>query len=157
MRALTLLSALLLSCASAAAQTAPPIQGVTGTVATDATIRSEHEAAHKIAEGAAHVVNAAKKILPGGKGSDQNPLDALIAGSRVTMRDVADGGDALNATTDGVVIDVNRSRKQITVRLADKKTQTLRVMDGTAPAGAHVVVSLADQAGAKTYDFKRVS
>jgi hypothetical protein len=30
-------------------------------------------------------------------------------------------------------------------------------MDGTAPAGAHVVVSLADQAGSKTYDFKRVS
>ena len=70
---------------------------------------------------------------------------------------MTDGGDAVKTTTEGVVIDVNRSRKQITIRAADKKTQTLRVMDGTAPAGAHVVVSLADQAGAKTYDFKRVS
>ena len=98
-----------------------------------------------------------KKVLPGGKSTSENPLDALIAGSRVVVKDMADGGEAVKATTEGVVIDVNRSRKQITIRAADKKTQTLRVMDGTAPAGAHVVVSLADQAGAKTYDFKRVS
>jgi hypothetical protein len=154
---LAILCALPLSAGSAAAQTAPPIQGVTGTIATDATIRSEHEAAHKIAEGAAHVVNGAKKILPGGKGTtDQDPLDALITGSRVVMRDVANAGDAPTTTTDGVVIDVNRSRKQITIRLADKKTQTLRVKDAAA-TGARVTVSLADQAGAKTYDFTRVS
>ena len=134
----------------AAQGTAPPIQGITGTIATEETIRGEHKAAGKIAKGV-------KKVLPGGKSTSENPLDALIAGSRVVVKDMADGGEAVKATTEGVVIDVNRSRKQITIRAADKKTQTLRVMDGTAPAGAHVVVSLADQAGAKTYDFKRVS
>ena len=149
--ALPLLCALLLFARPAAAQgTAPPIQGITGTVATEETVRGEHKAAGKIAEGV-------KKVLPGGKSTSENPLDALIAGSRVVVKDMADGGEAVKATTEGVVIDVNRSRKQITIRAADKKTQTLRVMDGTAPAGAHVVVSLADQAGAKTYDFKRVS
>lgn len=149
--ALALPCAVLVFAWPAAAQgTAPPIQGITGTIATEETIRGEHKAAGKIAEGV-------KKVLPGGKSTSENPLDALIAGSRVVVKDMADGGEAVKATTEGVVIDVNRSRKQITIRAADKKTQTLRVMDGTAPAGAHVVVSLADQAGAKTYDFKRVS
>jgi len=55
------------------------------------------------------------------------------------------------------VIDVNRSRKQITIRSGDKKTHTLRVMDAAASGpGDHVVVSLADQANARTYDFTRV-
>ena len=149
--ALALPCAVLVFAWPAAAQgTAPPIQGITGTIATEETIRGEHKAAGKIAAGV-------KKVLPGGKSTSENPLDALIAGSRVVVKDMADGGEAVKATTEGVVIDVNRSRKQITIRAADKKTQTLRVMDGTAPAGAHVVVSLADQAGAKTYDFKRVS
>ena len=150
---LALLCALLAQARPAAAQgTPPPIQGVTGTIATDETIKGEHKAAGKIAEGV-------KKILPGGKSTSENPLDALIAGSRVVVRDVADGGDAAKTTTEGVVIDVNRSRKQITIRSADKKTHTLRVMDaaGASGSGDHVVVSLADQANAKTYDFRRVS
>jgi hypothetical protein len=149
--ALALPCAVLLFAWPAAAQgTAPPIQGITGTIATEETIRGEHKAAGKIAEGV-------KKVLPGGKSTNENPLDALITGSRVVVKDMADGGEAVKATTEGVVIDVNRSRKQITIRAADKKTQTLRVMDASAPAGAHVAVSLADQAGAKSYDFKRVS
>jgi hypothetical protein len=154
---LALLSSLLLGSTSAVAQTAPPIHGVNGTMATDSTIKAEHAAGDKIAEGAARVVNGAKKILPGGKGTAQDALDALITGSRVVVREVADGGEAAKTTTEGVVVDVNRSRKQITIRLADKKTQTLRVTDGTTPAGAHVLVSLADQAGAKSYDFRPVS
>jgi len=99
------------------------------------------------------------KILPGGKSASEDPLDALITGSRVVVRDVAAAGDAGKATTEGVVIDVNRSRKQITIRSGDKKTHTLRVMDaaGASGSGDHVVVSLADQANAKAYDFKRVS
>jgi hypothetical protein len=152
-----LLFALPLMAASAAAQTAPPIQGVTGTVATDSTIRNEHDAARKVA---GSVARAAKKILPGGTATDQNPLDALIVGTRVVVREAAGGGDAAKTATGGVVIDVNRSRKQITIRSADNKAHTLRVMDGTGapPApGTHVVVSLADQAGARTYDFTRVS
>jgi|KBSSwiStaDraftv2_1062776.scaffolds.fasta_scaffold179924_4 hypothetical protein len=150
---LALLCALLAPARPAAAQgTPPPIQGVTGTIATDETIKGEHKAAGKAAQGV-------KKILPGGKSTSENPLDALITGSRVAVRDVADGGVAAKTTTEGVVIDVNRSRKQITIRSSDKKTHTLRVMDaaGASGSGAHVVVSLADQANAKAYDFRRVS
>jgi len=150
---LVLLCALVLSARPVAAQgPPPPIQGVTGTIATDETIKTEHKAAGKVAQGV-------KKILPGGKSESENPLDALITGSRVVVRDVAAAGDAASTTTEGVVIDVNKSRKQITVRSGDKKTHTLRVMDaaGTSGSGDHVVVSLADQANAKAYDFRRVS
>ena len=149
---LPLLCALLLLTRPIVAQgTPPPIQGVTGTIATDETIRGEHKAAGKAAQGV-------KKILPGGKSTSENPLDALIAGSRVVVREGAAGGDAAKATTEGVVIDVNRSRKQITIRSGDKKTHTLRVIDaaGASGSGDHVVVSLADQANAKAYDFRRV-
>jgi len=152
---LALLSALPLGSRPAMAQTAPPIHGVTGTIATDATIRGEHEAGHAIAEGVGHVVAGVKKILPGGTGTPQNPLDGLIEGSRVVLRDMAKAdGDA--ASTEGVIIDVNRRRNQITIRLGDKKTQTLRV---AAPdAGADVEVSFTDGTGAKVArDFKRVS
>ena len=54
--------------ATAAAQTPPPIQGVTGTIATEGTIKDEHAAAKKVAEGAGHVVDGAKKVLLGRQG-----------------------------------------------------------------------------------------
>jgi hypothetical protein len=174
---LALLCALPLSSRPAAAQTPPPIQGVTGTIATDGTIESEHKAGRGIAQGAAYVGRGIKKLLPfGAKGT--NPLDAFTEGSRVVIRDApgspaADRVDASDdgrkAAMEGVVVDVNRKRQQITIRFADGKTQALRLVDRTAggqgaragdaadPA-AHVVVSITDQTGTKVdYDFNRVS
>lgn len=153
---MALLCALLLGATSASAQTGPPIHGVTGTIATETTIKSEHEAANKVAEGAGRVVNGAKKLLPGGKGSNQDPLDGFSEGRRVILRDVVEADREAAETTEGVVIDVNRRRNQITVRLADRKTQTLRL---AAPdAAADVVVSYTDPAGTRiARDFKRVS
>ncbi len=145
MRMLAVLFALLLGFVSAA-YAQPPIHGVTGTIATDGTIEAEHKAAHKVAEGV-------KKILPGGKGSTQNPLDAFTDGLKVVVRD---GDDS----TEGVVIDVNRSRQQITIRIAPRKTQTLRLLSQPAAADgpSPVVVSYTDLAGARvSRDFKRVS
>jgi hypothetical protein len=153
---LALLCAFPLSSRSAAAQQPPPIQGVTGTIATDGTIDAEHKAAHGIAEGAAHVVDGAKKILPGGKGTKPNPLDDFTEGSRVILRDVVAADREPSTTTEGVVVDVNHRKNQITVRLADKKTETLRV--ATPDAKADVVVSYTDNTGAKiAHDFKKVS
>ena len=155
---LALLCALPLSSVSAAAQTAPPIQGVTGTIATDGTIDSEHATGRVIAEGAAQVVRSAKKLFSfGGRGTGQNPLEAFGEGRRVVVRDVAGGArEDLSNATEGVVVDVNRRRQQITIRFADRKTQTLRLV--APPGAADVVVSLAGQARANAaYDFKRVS
>ncbi len=149
MRLLAVLFALLLGFVSAA-YAQPPIHGVTGTIATDGTIEAEHKAAHKVAH---KVAEGVKKILPGGKGSTQNPLDAFTDGLKVVVRD---GDDS----TEGVVIDVNRSRQQITIRIAPRKTQTLRLLSQPAAADgpSPVVVSYTDLAGARvSRDFKRVS
>jgi hypothetical protein len=142
----TLLYSLLCLTAPVAAQTAPPIQGVTGTIATDSSRDGVKKAAGATARGV-------KKVLPGGKVNAEDPLDVLLEGSRVVVQEG-------QGSTEGMVVDVNRRRQQITVRFADKKTATLRVLDrsGASPAGAHVGVSLADQAGEKrSFDFIRVS
>src|SRR3954454_9716351 len=144
------LCALLVWPRPAAAQApAPPIQGVTGTIATEGSKDGVKKAAGAAARGV-------KKVLPGGNGASENPLDVLIAGTHVVVRDMAEGSDAAKTGVEGVVIDVNRSRKQITVRRPDKTIDTLRVMDATG-SGAHVTVSLSDQANARPYDFRRVS
>lgn len=142
MRSLVRLFALGLWAVPAAAQTAPPIHGVTGTVATDATIKSEHEAAHKIGEGVG-------KVLPGGKAALRNPLDGFTEGRRVVLKDA-------NETTEGVVIDVNRRKQQITIRITPKKTETLRVAQPGGTPG--VTVSFTGPAGTTvTRDFSKVS
>jgi hypothetical protein len=142
--------------ASAQPQPPPPIQGVTGTIATDGTIESEHRAGKAIAQGAAKVVDGAKKILPGGKSTSDNPLDDFAEGSRVLLRDVKTVDGDATATTEGVVIDVNKKRNQITVRLNDKKTETLRLATPDAPG--QVVVSYTGTTGARiAHDFNRVS
>lgn len=129
-------------------QTPPPIQGVTGTIATEGSRDGVKKAAGAAARGV-------KKVLPGKGGDATNPLDVLIAGSRVVVREGAANAKGIDAT----VVDVNKARRQITVRFADKKTDTLRVMsEAKGETGAHVVVSLADQPeNAAVYDFRRVS
>ena len=147
---LPLLFGLFLAARTVAAQgTTPPIQGVTGTIATEGS----RDAVKKAAGAAARGV---KKALPGKNGEDAtNPLDVLIAGSHVVIRE----GAAETKGVEAVVVDVNKGKQQITVRLPDKKVDTLRVMDasGKSGSGAHVSVSLADQANAKTYDFRRLT
>jgi hypothetical protein len=144
-----LLFGLLIAASAAAQGTPPPIQGVTGTIATEGSRDGVKKAAGAAARGV-------EKVLPGNKGDTTNPLDVLIAGSRVVVRD----GSAEAKGTDAVVVDVNKAKHQITVRFADKRTDTLREMNasGASGSGSHVVVSLADQPGEKiTYDFTRVS
>src|SRR3954462_4346879 len=90
--------AMLLHAAPAAAQgTAPPIQGVTGTIATEGS----RDAVKKAAGAAARGV---KKALPGGKEDAQDPLSALIEGSHVVVQEAA----APSMRAEGVVIDVNK-------------------------------------------------
>ena len=137
---------------SAAAQaTPPPIQGVTGTIATEGSRDGVKKAAGAAARGV-------KKILPGaGPANAQDPLEALTEGSHVVVRDAAPP----ETSVEGVVIDVNKKRQQITVRVGDKTTQTLRVIESDnagSEQGARVLVSLANQVGDTkvSYPFVRV-
>src|SRR3954471_12173719 len=147
--ALVILTAALRVTPAAAQATPQPIQGVTGTIATEGSKDGVKKAAGAAARGV-------KKVLPGGKVDAQDPLEALIEGSRVVVQEAA----APDIRAEGVVIEVNKKRQQITVRVGDKKTQTLRVLDGAHAAsdkGARVFVSLAEQAGERVaYEFTRV-
>jgi hypothetical protein len=135
---LALLCALALNSRPVSAQTAPPIGG-------------EYEGAHGIAEGVGHVVGYAKKLF-GIKGGGQDPLDGFSEGRKVVLREGTE-------STEGVVIDVNRSRQQITVRLEGGTTETLKAGERTPAADVPaVIVSYKDAAGATvTRDFKKVS
>ena len=68
------------------AQRPPAIQGVTGTIATEATIKDEKKAGNKIVvateDGAEHVYDAAKDLVvhPG-----KNPLSDLKPGTTVVI------------------------------------------------------------------------
>src|SRR4051812_47214705 len=113
--ALLILTAALRVPSAAAQATPPPIQGVTGTIATEGSRDGVKKAAGAAARGV-------KKVLPGGgPANTQDPLEALIEGSRVVVRDAAPP----ETSVEGVVIDVNKKRQQITVRVGDKTTQTL--------------------------------
>ena len=111
---------------------------------------AEHKAAHKIAEGAAKVLHV------GGKDTDLKSFDAFSEGRRVVIEDAGGAPEDPKTTTEGVVVAVNKQRQQITVRFADKTTQTLRL---TAPSDTKdVVVSCTNDSGQKVAgDFKRVA
>src|SRR3954465_7400407 len=107
--AAALLFALLVLPRPAAAQAPPPpIQGVTGTIATEGSKDGVKKAAGAAARGA-------KKGLPGGEGDAQDPLEALIEGSRVVVQEAA----APDIRAEGVVIEVTKKRKHITDRARD--------------------------------------
>src|SRR3954469_23153004 len=102
--AAALLFALLVLPRPATAQApAPPIQGVTGTIATEGSKDGVKKAAGAAARGV-------KKVLPGGGPADaKDPFDTLIEGSHVVLQEGP-------SSTEGTVVDVNRKRQQITVR-----------------------------------------
>jgi hypothetical protein len=162
------------------AQTPPPIQGVTGTIATEGTIKDVHEAGNTVivgtVDGVEHVFHYTKDLLiHGGKGSEA--LRGLRPGSTVVVHYTVDGageaaheidrvGDEGLKSTEGVVTRVDRGRKQFVIKFPDGKTETFRLTDRAAEdAGkdvgrdtkdaSQVVVYYSDEGGQKVAHFFR--
>jgi hypothetical protein len=149
----------------------PPVQGVTGTIATEATIKAEHQAAHKIVvetkDGAEHVYDAATGLLVhGGTG----PLSDLKPGTTViihytpgnTAQEIDRvGADGLS-TMEGIATKIDRGKKEITIRYDNGKIEKLKLTDRAAAdvgknigADTRIIVYYSDNAGAKvTHYFK---
>jgi hypothetical protein len=167
-----LFSTVALGTGSAYAQ-GPPIHGVTGTIATEATIKSEHKAANTIVveteDGVEHVYNAAKGLAVHG-GSDS--LSDLKPGTTVVIHYSTDNTvreiDRLDAdglsTTEGMATRIDRAKKEITIRYDNGKVEKLKL---TARAAADVgknigpdtriVVYYSKEAGGRvTHYFKKV-
>jgi len=165
-----LVGAVALAFASTAyAQRPPAIQGVTGTIATEATIKDEKKAGNKIVvateDGAEHVYDAAKDLVvhPG-----KNPLSDLKPGTTVvihytpdnTVHEIDRVGENGLSVTEGIVSNIDRGKKEITIRYDNGKTETLLLTDRAAvdaglalkniPAGStRVVVYYSDAAKGK--------
>ena len=151
------------------AQRPTAIQGVTGTIATEATIKDEKKAGNKIVvateDGAEHVYDAAKDlVVHGGK----NPLADLKPGTTVvihytpdnTVHEIDRVGENGLSVTEGIVSNIDRGKKEITIRYDNGKTETLLLTDRAAvdaglalkniPAGStRVVVYYSDAAKGK--------
>ena len=149
----------------------PAIHGLTGTIATEATIKDEHKAINKIvvetADGVEHVYDSAKGlVVHGGK----DPLADLKPGTTVIIHYTADntvqeidrvGADGLS-TTEGVAIKIDRGKKEITIRYDNGKIEKLKLTDRAAAdvgksigEDTRIVVYYSDDAGGKvTHYFK---
>jgi hypothetical protein len=150
----------------------PPIHGVTGTMATEATVKEAHTAANKIVvateDGVEHVYDAAKgMVVHGGK----DPLSGLKPGTTVIIHYTPSnavqeidrvGADGLS-TTEGIATKIDRSRKEITIRYDSGKIEKLKLTDrAAADVGTNIgedtriIMYYSDEAGGKvTHYFKR--
>jgi hypothetical protein len=150
----------------------PPIHGVTGTIATEATIKEEHKAANKIVvateDGVEHTYDAAKGlVVHGGK----DPLSDLKPGTTVIIHYTPDNtvqeidrlsADGLN-TTEGIATKIDRGKKEITIRYDDGKIEKLKLTDRAAAdvgndisEDTRIVMYYSDEAGGRiTHYFKR--
>jgi hypothetical protein len=168
-----------------AEQQPPPINGVTGTIALEGTVDRTSEAGKtvivKTVDGIRHLFRVTESTtVHGSAAAGADTLGGLEAGSRVVVHYTAKAGqqtalevDRLDArglkTMEGVVNRVDRAGREMSIRLADGSTQTLRLtdrvatdvgrdLDSTTADAARVVVYYADETGHKVaHYFKRVS
>jgi hypothetical protein len=133
------------------AQRPPAIHGVTGTIATEATIKDEHKAGNKIVvateDGVEHVYDAAKDlVVHGGK----NPLSDLKPGTTVVIHYTADNavheidrvGENGLSVTEGIVSKIDRGKREITIRYDNGKTETLQLTDRAAVDAGRALKSI---------------
>lgn len=159
------------------AQQPPAIHGLSGTIATEATIKDEHKAANKIVvkteDGVEHVFDGAKDLLVHG-GKD---LSDLRPGTTVVVHYTADatgesarevdrvGANGLSMT-EGMVTKIDRSKKEIQIRYDNGTIETLALtaraaVDGNLdfrnlPHGTtRIVVYYSEDAGHKLAHYFR--
>jgi hypothetical protein len=183
--ALAGLAAVLGGAGARAAQQPPPIQGVTGTIATEGTIQETDEAAHKLlvktADGIERLFHwGGRSAVHGGDAAADETMRTLKKGTRVVVHYTADGenltaeevdrlGDDGLRQIQGKVTAVNRALRTISVKLANGTTQTLKLseraasdvgkdIDRVSDGTVDVVVYYKNEAGQRVvHYFKRLS
>jgi len=126
------------------AQRPPAIQGVTGTIVTPETAKGEKKAADKAAVAVKDAITR----------EDKGPLADLTPGTTVVIHYNVDN------VTEGIVTDINRGNREITIRYGNGTTEKLQLIDRpavdagqalkTAPEGTtKIVVYSSDEAHGK--------
>ena len=144
----------------AAAQTRPPIPGVTSTFVLEGTVDAEYAGADALivtsVDGVKHAFRVAKGLFVHGEKSEGlEGLNGLRKGSTVAVHYTTEGGsvsaqeiDRLDGdglkTAEGVVVKIDRSRNEIAVRFGARDTETFSL---TPHAAHHVGRDLDDVTG----------
>ena len=136
----------------AAAQQPPPIQGVTGTIATETSIDETTAAGHGILGKVKRVLHLnGKSPAPSGDAAAEEALGGLKKGTRVVVND-AERGVKQAA---GSVVALNLSDRTISVRLSDDSIHTWQLSDD--PDASEVVVYFRNESGQRVAKhFKRL-
>src|SRR5712671_473190 len=128
--------------ADARAQQPPPIHGVTGTIATEESIKDTSEAGGGIFSRAKRLLHLNRKSQTGDAAGDE-ALRGLKEGTVVTLHDAT----ANKKETEGAVSAVNLTDRTIAIKLADGTRRMLRLADpAEANSAAAVVVQGDDRA-----------
>jgi hypothetical protein len=144
--------------AETAAQQPPPIQGVTGTIATETSIDETTAAGHGILAKVKRVLHLnGRSTVPSGDAAGEEALGGLKKGTRVVVSDAA----KRVKDASGSVVALNLGERTISVRLSDDSIQTLRLSDeaeAAGDAGANVIVYYRNESGQRVAKhFRRVS
>jgi len=157
-----LLAVTVIGVAGAAAQQPPPIQGVTGTIATETSIDETTAAGHGILAKVKRVLHLnGRSTVPSGDAAGEEALSGLKKGTRVVVSDAAKSVKEVA----GSVVALNLADRTISVRLSDDSIQTLRLSDEAAAdadavsdVGSKVIVYYRNESGQRVAKhFKRVS
>jgi hypothetical protein len=133
-----------------------PIHGVTGTIATPESVERFYDGVNKTLVKTGEGIDrlrGATKAKPDGEAAS---LDGLRPGTSVVVhysvkgiQTSADANDAVersgSSVNEGIVTNVDRSSKRITIRFAGGSTETLRLTRSTS--GGRVIVYYPDRAG----------
>jgi len=148
----------LASSVAPAQHAAPPISGVTGTVAIEGVVEKEYAAANvvivKTLDGMEHAFHFAKGLFVHGR-EGEDATAALQEGAMVAVhysvqngREFAEEIDRLDAggllVTEGRLAHIDRARQEITLLFANGKTETFRLTHLAAAEAANDVAAAGD-------------
>jgi hypothetical protein len=161
-----------------AEQQPPPIHGVTGTVATEETVRATREAGRGILGKVGRLFRWNRRSpVPSGDEAGEETFAGLRTGTAVVVHDTTAGENLTAEEIDrlddegvkrmeGVITAVNRTDRTISIRLADGTRQTLQLSDRAGggvdkaidrAGGTRVIVLVKDEAGERVvHYFKRI-
>jgi hypothetical protein len=125
----------------------PPIHGVTGTVATEGTMKTVYRGLNTIivttVDGLEHAYRFTKDLIIHGGKSPEDPLAGLTEGAMVVIHYSTEGaepmvveidqvGDEGLLETEGRITKIDRGKKQIDVRIGESRTETFQLTDRAA-------------------------
>jgi hypothetical protein len=166
MRPLMLITGFLVVPSASFAQGTPPaVHGVTGTVATEGTMKTVYRGLNTIVvttiDGVEHVYHFTKDLVVHGGKSPADPLAGLkegttvvihysTEGGRQTAREIDQVGDEGLLETEGTITRIERGKKQITVRIGQGRTETFQLTDRAAAETSKEIESQAAAGTART-------